>query len=442
MEGHGEVVEWAVKMERLPQEATLQSRLQRGEVDIALVDALARKVACFHAQAEAGDRISAFGRFEVVARNARENFEQAASQVGTTISAVVYERLRSLTEEALASLVPLIERRANGGVPRDTHGDLHLDHVYLFSDRKPPDDLVVIDCIEFNERFRFADPVADMAFIVMDLSFHGRPDLARVFSESYFRASGDGEGRALVPFYSAYRAAVRGKVEGFELAEKEIPQSERTAALTRARAHWLLALGQLESPDQRPCLVLVAGLPGTGKSTLAQALADQAGFSLIRSDVVRKELAGLAYSAQASAAFENGIYSPEWTERTYKECLRRAEALLFEGKRALVDASFREEKMRRTFLEAATRWGVPGLLLLCKAGAETVRKRLQTRRDDVSDADWSIYQRVAESWQEPLPTTKQSLCEIPTGDNQEGLARSLEVLRSIHLHGWATVSPP
>src|SRR5262249_6665460 len=157
------------------------------------------------------------GRFDVVASNARENFTQAAAQVGVTLSAPVLERLRELTEAHLARLRPVIDDRAARGVPCDTHGDLHLDHVYFFPDRAPPDDLVIIDCIEFNERFRFADPVADMAFLVMDLLFQGRRDLADAFSAAYFRAANDSDGPALLPFYIAYRAAVRGKVEGFEL---------------------------------------------------------------------------------------------------------------------------------------------------------------------------------------------------------------------------------
>src|SRR5262249_39593494 len=129
VEGPGEVVEWAVKMEHLPEGATLQNRLRRGEVRPDLVIALARKVAAFHATADRGDRIAAFGRFEVVAGNARENFDQSAPQVGVTLSRPVYERLRALTDQKLAGLRPLIESRAGRGVPRDTHGDLHLDHV-------------------------------------------------------------------------------------------------------------------------------------------------------------------------------------------------------------------------------------------------------------------------------------------------------------------------
>ncbi len=174
VEGNGEVVEWAVKMRRLPDQATLQSRLQRGEVDVGVMEILAHKIAAFHAHAESGPRVADFGRFEVVAGNARENFEQSEAHRGSTVSRAVFERAKMLTEEALTRLRSLIAGRAERGVPRDTHGDLRLGHVYYFPDRKPPGDLVIIDCIEFNERFRFADPVSDMAFLVMGLKLQDR----------------------------------------------------------------------------------------------------------------------------------------------------------------------------------------------------------------------------------------------------------------------------
>jgi aminoglycoside phosphotransferase family enzyme/predicted kinase len=411
VEGDGEAVEWAVKMVRLPDEAMLRERLRRGEVGADRVEELARRLAAFHAAAEGGEHVATFGRFEVVAGNARENLERSAAAVGVTVSAAVCERLRALTEEALARLRPLIESRAARGVPRDTHGDLRLSHVYLFPDKPPPDDLLIIDCIEFNERFRYADPVADVAFLCMDLAFVGRRDLAAAFAAAYF-AAGDGEGRALLPFYTAYRAAVRAKVEGMKSAETEVPEAERAATRRKARAHWLLALGELEEPGRRPGLVLVGGLPGSGKSTLARGMAGRAGFEVIRSDVVRKELA-------AGAAGRENIYTPEWAERTYAECLRRAEGLLWEGKRVLVDATFREEAPRAAFLGAATRLGVPGLLLACRAGPEVVRERLAARRGDVSDADWRVYLELAAQWQAPGPLTRRALREIDTGGARE-----------------------
>jgi aminoglycoside phosphotransferase family enzyme/predicted kinase len=434
MDGPGEPVEWAVKMERLPDEATLQRRLQRQEIDVPVMRSLAQRVASFHAGAEGGEHISAFGRFDVVARNVRENFEQSAPQVGTTLSQTVFEKLRALTEEALARLHSHIESRAERSIPRDTHGDLHLDHVYLFPERNSPGDFVIIDCIEFNERFRFADPVADMAFLVMDLRFYGRSDLARAFSEEYFRASRDTEGRALLSFYVAYRAAVRGKVEGFKSAEKEVPEADRAAALAKARAHWLLALAELEAPERKPCLVLVGGLPGTGKSTLARNLAERAGFSLIRSDVVRKELAGLSSRSPAAAPFGEGIYAPAWTERTYAECLHRAESLLFEGQRVIVDASFNQESHRRMFQQAGARLGVPVILLLCQANLEVVRQRLESRRGDASDADEVIYQQAAQRWEEIGPLTRPMVCELSTdGTPENALERALEVLHESDL---------
>lgn len=346
-EGEGEAVEWAVKMHRLPAEATLEERVDTNRVTAEQITRLGSRLARFHQQAAANTEISAFGHFDNVARNIRENFEIAASAVGESVSLRVWERLRTAVEGELAAHRALIDARADRGVPRDTHGDLHLDHVYLFPDRVPPQDLVIVDCIEFNERFRYTDPVADMAFLVMDLRFHGRWDLARVLADSWFDAAADGEGKALLPLYVSYRAAVRAKVEFLLVRETEIPASAREAALLRARGHWLLALSSIEPPQSRPALLLIGGLPGTGKSSLAKAIAEQAGFQVIRSDVVRKELAGLAAETRAGGEVGAGLYTPEWTQRTYADCLARAEAALWEGGRVAVDATFLDESHRR-----------------------------------------------------------------------------------------------
>src|SRR5207237_4863047 len=130
------------------------------------------------------------------------------------------------------------------GIPRDTHGDLHLDHLYVFPDRPPPGNLVIIDCIEFNERYRYADPVADVAFPIMDLAFYGRRDLGEVLARTYFEASGDRKGQALLPLYVSYRAAVRAKVEGLKYLESEVTAEEKEEARSDARAHWFLGLGE------------------------------------------------------------------------------------------------------------------------------------------------------------------------------------------------------
>lgn len=432
--GDGSPVEYAVKMVRLPESATLLARLHRGELDAALMGALGRRIAAFHQEAEAGPEVDRYGGWEVVAANARENLTQSRPYVGTSLSEPVFIRLERALQGRLEAHRPLIERRAAAHVPRDTHGDLHLAHVYALPERAPPSDFVIIDCIEFNERFRYADPVADMAFLVMDLLSHNRWDLAEPFVDAYFRATGDAEGRRLLAFYVAYRAAVRGKVEAMTAQDEDVSPEQRGEAVRRARGHWLLALSELEGPRQRPGLVLIGGLPGTGKSTLAQDLVNEAGFRLVSSDRVRKELAGIDPETPASAAYGEGIYTDEWNDRTYAACMDAAEALVFEGERVIVDASFREAKRRRAFLEAAGAWGVRSLLLMCEADPAVVRERLSRRRGDASDADWHVHAEAARTWEAGGAPDPRWLQSVPTdGGRRAAVDVALRRLRAVGL---------
>jgi aminoglycoside phosphotransferase family enzyme/predicted kinase len=429
-EGAGEIIEWAVKMERLPAEANLENRLRRGELNKETLERLARTIAAFHAGAPSSESIAAFGQLAIVAENARENLRQMAPHVGQTVSAPVIERLRIRTEIMLTDLGPLIDRRAKIGVPKDTHGDMRLEHVYYFPDRSPPRDLVIIDCIEFNDRFRYSDPIADAAFLYMDLIFHGRRDLADAFANSYFHHAGDFEGRKLLRFYTAYRALVRAKVEGIEQDESELPSQERVLALQRARAHGLLALTQLAEPQLCPCIVLIGGLPGSGKSTLARGLADHCGFQIIRSDAVRKEL----WNAVESHPQDAELYGERWNDRTYGECARRAADLLFQGGRVVMDATFRSERRRTQFLELATQWGVPAVLFVCDVQPDIARQRLTARRGDISDADWSVYLR--QEWEAPNAATSRSLVVLDANGPAPGvLDAAIAMIRRLGLMG-------
>jgi aminoglycoside phosphotransferase family enzyme/predicted kinase len=434
MEGKGEVVEWAVKMQRLPEQARLSALLQEGDVAVELIAELGRRIAEFHARAERTEQAASLASFENVAQLARANFDDTETQVGSTVSARVFRRLRLLTENCLERLRPQIEARVARGMPRDTHGDLRPDHVYLFPDRPPPGDIVVVDAIEFNARLRAADPVADMAFLVMGLTAQDRRDLAERFCTAYFSTAGDHEGERLLPFFVAYRAMVRGKVKGMEACEAEVPPDDQARARAQARLSWLLALGELDEPGNRPCLVLVAGLPGTGKTTLARGLAERAGFEVIRSDEVRKALAAEAGAHDSADEFEQGIYSPEWTERTYRTCLERAAASLFEGQRVLLDATFRSESWRRSFLELAVACGVPARLLHCRADPRLVRSRIATRRHDLSDANWQVHLEASRRW-EPLGAGTECKCDPIAAGQQpsEMIEQAIDVLRAHRL---------
>ncbi len=420
-EGRGEPIEWAVKMVRLPDEATLHARLERGEGSVALAELVARRIAAFHRQAAVASQPA---DFDLVRRNLLDVLKPTQEQSDPKL-----DRIRQRTEALLAQQRPLIEKRALRGMTRDCHGDLHLDHVYYFPDRSPPGDLVIVDCIEFNERFRFIDPIADMAFAAMDFIYHGRRDLADAFCEAYYRESGDQEGRALLDLYICYRASVRAYVDSLKFLETEVPRGERRQAQKSAAAHALLALVQLEPPARRPCLLLVAGLPGTGKSTLARALAEKAEFEILRSDVVRKELA-------ARQQYHANLYTEEWDARTYAACLEQAISLLHQGKRVIVDATFRREHHRGMFLQAGRRCCVPTGMILCLAEPSIIQARLRQRRHDASDADWTVYQMLAQAWEPLGPETAALVHRIDTGAEQEAQVISCAMAGLVESGMW------
>jgi predicted kinase len=181
-------------------------------------------------------------------------------------------------------------------------------------------------------------------------------------------------------------------------------------------------------------VVLVGGLPGTGKTTLAEELARVAGFRVISTDRVRKELAGFDPQTGAAAAFGEGIYTAEWNDRTYAACLDKAERLVFEGERVIIDASFKEEKRRSDFRDAAVEWGVRSLFLVCQADAQVVRRRLAARRGGASDADWAIHRAVAEAWESGVPHDARWEQLVPTGGSREAaVAAALGHLRLVGL---------
>jgi len=394
-EGNGPVIDWAVKMRRLPESATLRSRLQDGLLQPRDLERVARRIAATHQQAS---RVVADQALEANAEFSRqwtENWMFAQTLNAEVIEPQVLKRLQILSEKWMQRLEETLVQRAEAGRIRDVHGDLRLEHVFLFPDRAIPNDIVVLDGIEFSPGLRRIDVAADMAFLVMELSFVGRRDLARGLADIYFSETDDVTGCDVLPLFMVYRSAVRAKVAAILGAESEISQPDRDKALARSRAHWLWCLSELEEPDRRPALVLVSGLPGTGKSTLSRMLADMAHFEILRSDVIRKEIFPTATATVDSAA----MYSADKTQQVYDECWTRARRRLLAGDRVIVDATFQREVNRQKFLQLALDCGVRAIWLECTAPADAVQRRLAARHGDASDADWPVYQLVRNQWE-------------------------------------------
>ncbi|MCY2959151.1 MAG: AAA family ATPase [Planctomycetota bacterium] len=432
LRGAGAPIEHAVHMKRLSEEASLASRVMAAPVDPVLIDRIGRTIARFHRVARRGPEIARWAEFDRVRENCRENLAGLAPHAESIAPIEEFLRLQLETEAELEAQRARIELRVRENVPCETHGDLRLEHVYLLEGGE----IAIIDCIEFSPRYACADPIADIAFLAMDLRAHGAWSEARALLASYFEESRDEGGRVLVPLYTSYRSAVRAKVRALQARTPGILTDQRAKALQLARAHVQLAVGELAPAGERPCLLLVGGLPGTGKSVLSGGLARTAGVTWLRADAIRKELAGLDPRESGRSEVRSGIYTPEWNERTYGECLARAKTLLFAGQRVLVDASFKEERRRAAFLAAAREWGVPAFFLECRSSPELVRGRLEGRVGDPSDADWGIYEHVSRTWEALGPRTAAIHAVIDTsGPRETSLARALAALTLAGLHG-------
>ncbi|MBN2123837.1 MAG: phosphotransferase [Deltaproteobacteria bacterium] len=236
----GEAVEYAVRMRRIPEERLMKSLFARGELREQDIEEIAGVLANFHQRAECSADIDAYGEPDKVRFSTDENFEQTERYLSRTIDPETYERIRLWTADFYARKEGLFRERIAAGRIRDCHGDLHMEHVCLMQP------LCILDCIEFNERFRYTDVLADVAFLLMDLEYNGGVDLAERLWAHYTRGTGEEGMEELLTFYKVYRAYVRGKVNSFQLDDDQIGAREKGEAAQRARRYFQLALSYLK----------------------------------------------------------------------------------------------------------------------------------------------------------------------------------------------------
>ncbi len=408
----GRAVETAVVMHRLPVKKLLSTLLANGRATVTQVRKVARRVADFHKHADPA--LPRFTRFSALEENLRENFQQTLPFLGLTVREEDYLQVWDYNRDFLQRRRALLEKRIHDGRLRDGHGDLHAEHICL--DRG----VQIYDCIEFNPRIRQGDTAADIAFLYMDLLYHGHPVLALELMEEYLQRTGDWEVRLLVPFYACYRAVVREKVEGFRLADPAIGRREKTAAARRASRYFALA-SQLSRRDAQPRLLVVGGLPGTGKSSVAETFARRLGAEYLNSDVVRKILAGAGPGTSFPAPVGEGIYTAAMDELTYREMLLQAGNSLRAGRSMVLDATFSREWWRRQTRALARRSGARAVMVECHCPVNVVRKRLEDRRSrgGVSDARWEVYRAMRRHYAAPGPDVVRVNTVRPM---EEGLA--------------------
>jgi aminoglycoside phosphotransferase family enzyme/predicted kinase len=385
--GQGRAVEWAVHMRRLDDACRADALLARGALGFGEVDALASALARFHAGARVPPEVAArWASPEAVALNVRENFEQTRALAPEFFAEDEAREVERAQLAALSAKRPLLEARVRQGFVRDGHGDLRLEHAYF-----QPGGLVVIDCIEFDERYRVGDACADIAFLSMDMAAHGRVDLAERLLAGYARVSGDYDLYALVDLYEGYRAWVRAKVAAILARDPSAAETTRRRAAAEARRHLKLALACNRSPAAASSLVAVGGVIASGKSTVSETLATELSCPVVDADRARKQLLGVPEESPIHDPAWQGAYAPEVSSRVYDEVARRASVVLASGRSVVVDASFRSRALRALMRDLARRSGVPFCFVECRAPLDVCRERLARRRGGPSDGRLEVF---------------------------------------------------
>jgi aminoglycoside phosphotransferase family enzyme/predicted kinase len=426
--GEGEIVDYAVHMRRLPDEERADERLKRGAFGPAEIDRVAAAIARFHQGCRADAETAQHGAPEAIGVNVRENFAQTRAVLDHYLGAAEAEEIEAYQLGALREMKGVFESRIAAGAVRDGHGDLRLEHVYLHGDGR----ISILDCIEFNDRFRFADVACDLAFLTMDLAHHRRVDLAERLLATYTRESNDFDLYSVIDFYESYRAYVRGKIATFLAENADAPRELRERAAAEARRYFLLALASERAPAVRPAVVAVGGIIASGKSTLAAWIAEQIGAPIVEADRTRKSLLGVTATTRVNDGAFAGAYDKGFTDKVYAEMNRRAGVVLASGRPVILDASFRSPGMRRAALELARAHGAPFVLVECRAPVEVCKARLSSRQgraDTVSDARVAIFDDFMKEWEAvtELPADQHVVVDTsrPDGEAHAAVAAHL-----------------
>ncbi|MEB3309090.1 MAG: AAA family ATPase [Snowella sp.] len=387
------IVEYALKMAEFPQASLLINLFEAGELQEFHLRELGKIVADFHCKTLTNEYIKSFGQIEVIKASIDDNYQATQKYIGIAQTLEQYQATQQFTDNFVVKNQSIFEKRCLTDKIRECHGDLHLKNICYWQNK-----IQLFDRIEFNEPFRFVDVIYDIAFTVMDLDARGRNDFSNIFLNTYLEQTGDWEGLQVLPFYLCRQAYVRAKVTSMLLDDPNIAESEKQAALETAKNYYQLAWQYTQSTQGK--IILMSGLSGSGKSTVAKYLAPKINAIHLRSDAVRKHLAEIPLDQ----AGDDNLYCPEMSEKTYQKLLNLGILLAKQGFSVILDAKYDRTQWRSPIIEAAQQAQIPLQIFYCHAPIETLQTRLQERRGDISDATPDLLnsqQASAEPFSEP-----------------------------------------
>ena len=286
LKGPGKPVEYAVKMRQLPENLSMLKLLRCRSLPPDGIKRLARRLALFYTSALTGPKIDDYGSIDTIGSNCDENFRQLAEGAAPFLDRHQFQIIQSATRSFLLRQNEIFGDRIKAGKIRDCHGDLRCGHIYF------EDNIQIIDCIEFNDRFRYQDMACDLAYLVMDLEYEGFPTVADSLIEEYVRYSGDTQIYLVLDFFKCYRAMVKSKVCCFTL-QGLAPDGYLSKRAARDAQKYLALAYRYAIRFTRPTLWVICGLPASGKSTIAARLSAILHIDVLNSDKIRKQLCGL-----------------------------------------------------------------------------------------------------------------------------------------------------
>ena len=390
LNGLGKPVEYVVKMRQLPKEKTMLRLLRRGEFTLNMLRDLVQVLVRFYEKTDRGPEIDAMGSRELIWVNIEEDFVQTSPFVPTILDREKFSDLHLRVRTFLNSQAEIFDRRIKSGCIRDCHGDLRLGHIYF------TDSISIIDCIEFNERFRYGDLASDLAFLGMDLDYNGFAHIGQKLFAEYAQSADDPEIFLILDFYKCYRAHVRCKVECLRYGTGGLPGPEAASVKARARSYFELAWRYADT-FSRQTIWIVCGLSGSGKSTIAAELARLMNLKFIRSDVTRKRLFGLSPEQEVVKPFGESIYSPAASDKTYEHLLLEARKEMSRGRSVILDATFGRIRYRVLARRLAEELEANVIFIECRCGLPVLRQRLSERQEQKSISDARLEHLDAQS---------------------------------------------
>lgn len=400
--GREPALEYAVRMRRFAAPKQMDRMLARELVTPAHIDRLAATIARFHAGLPPAAADAPFGTAEAIRAPAEQNFQQLRPLLPPADQPLL-EALQAASARHYAACAPWFEQRRQQGCIRECHGDLHLGNIVVLRDQPTP-----FDGIEFNANLRWIDVMNETAFLVMDLLHRQRADLAFRFLNGYLEHCGDYAGLRVLRYYLAYRAMVRAKISAISAHQAGAGETPDAAMLADCRAYLQLADSGLA--PSRPALIITHGLPGCGKTSVAQLALEQLQAIRIRSDVERKRLFGLAPLQQSGSPIAGGIYSTSATEQTYARLRELARGIVQAGYAVIVDAAFLRQDEREQFHALARELAVPFVILSVQVDLAILRQRIARRMqlaNDASEADLAVLDKLS-ACQEPLAEAERA----------------------------------